>query len=98
MGKVRIAIAGVGNCASSLVQGLEYYKDADDGARPRSASRRFPERRLRARARLPPAAAAALAPLAGAASAAVKRATTPGLPAPFSGPADTPGGALSHGA
>ena len=33
MGKVRIAIAGVGNCASSLVQGLEYYKDADDGAR-----------------------------------------------------------------
>src|SRR6478752_1451131 len=33
MGKVRIAIAGVGNCASSLVQGLEYYRDADDGAR-----------------------------------------------------------------
>ncbi len=28
MGKVRIAIVGVGNCASSLVQGLEYYKDA----------------------------------------------------------------------
>src|SRR5437868_40571 len=33
MGKVRIAIVGVGNCASSLVQGLEYYKDADDGVR-----------------------------------------------------------------
>jgi len=33
MGKVRIAIVGVGNCASSLVQGLEYYKDAADGAR-----------------------------------------------------------------
>src|SRR5207247_1884377 len=33
MGKVRTAIVGVGNCASSLVQGLEYYKDADDGAR-----------------------------------------------------------------
>ena len=33
MGKVRIAVVGVGNCASSLVQGLEYYKDADDGAR-----------------------------------------------------------------
>ena len=33
MGKVRIAIVGVGNCASSLVQGLEYYKDADNGAR-----------------------------------------------------------------
>ena len=27
--KVRIAIVGVGNCASSLVQGVEYYKDAD---------------------------------------------------------------------
>jgi myo-inositol-1-phosphate synthase len=26
---VRIAIVGVGNCASSLVQGLEYYRDAD---------------------------------------------------------------------
>jgi myo-inositol-1-phosphate synthase len=26
---VRIAIVGVGNCASSLVQGLEYYQDAD---------------------------------------------------------------------
>ena len=33
MGKVRIAIVGVGNCASSLVQGLEYYKGAADGAR-----------------------------------------------------------------
>src|SRR5487761_336043 len=33
MGKVRIAIVGVGNCASSLVQGLEYYQDAEDGAR-----------------------------------------------------------------
>jgi myo-inositol-1-phosphate synthase len=29
MSKVRLAIVGVGNCASSLVQGLEYYKDAD---------------------------------------------------------------------
>ncbi len=26
MGKIRIAIAGVGNCASSLIQGIEYYK------------------------------------------------------------------------
>ena len=33
MGSVRVAIVGVGNCASSLVQGLEYYKDADDGSR-----------------------------------------------------------------
>src|SRR5580692_10543130 len=31
--KVRLAIVGVGNCASSLVQGLEYYKDAADDAR-----------------------------------------------------------------
>jgi myo-inositol-1-phosphate synthase len=30
---VRVAIVGLGNCASSLVQGLEYYKDADDNAR-----------------------------------------------------------------
>jgi myo-inositol-1-phosphate synthase len=28
MGSVRVAIVGVGNCASSLVQGVEYYKDA----------------------------------------------------------------------
>jgi myo-inositol-1-phosphate synthase len=27
--KVRLAIAGVGNCASSLVQGITYYRDAD---------------------------------------------------------------------
>src|SRR3954447_8115734 len=26
--KIRLAIAGVGNCASSLIQGLEFYKDA----------------------------------------------------------------------
>ena len=26
---LRVAIAGVGNCASSLVQGVEYYRDAD---------------------------------------------------------------------
>ncbi|HEY4722805.1 MAG TPA: inositol-3-phosphate synthase, partial [Anaerolineae bacterium] len=31
--KVRVAIIGVGNCASSLVQGVEYYKDAPDGTR-----------------------------------------------------------------
>jgi myo-inositol-1-phosphate synthase len=29
MSRVRVAIAGVGNCASSLVQGVEYYRDAD---------------------------------------------------------------------
>ena len=27
MGRIRIALVGVGNCASSLVQGLEYYRD-----------------------------------------------------------------------
>ena len=27
--KIRVAIAGVGNCASSLLQGVEYYKNAD---------------------------------------------------------------------
>jgi myo-inositol-1-phosphate synthase len=29
MGRIRVAIAGVGNCASSLVQGVRYYHDAD---------------------------------------------------------------------
>jgi len=28
MNKIRVAIIGVGNCASSLVQGVEYYKNA----------------------------------------------------------------------
>ena len=32
MSEVRVAIVGVGNCASSLVQGVEYYKDADPKA------------------------------------------------------------------
>ncbi len=31
MGKIRVAIAGVGNCASSLIQGVTYYKDAQVG-------------------------------------------------------------------
>jgi myo-inositol-1-phosphate synthase len=29
MGPVRVAVIGVGNCASSLVQGVEYYREAD---------------------------------------------------------------------
>ena len=29
MGKIRVAIIGVGNCASSLVQGVEYYRTAE---------------------------------------------------------------------
>jgi len=28
MGSVRVAIVGVGNCATSLIQGVEYYRDA----------------------------------------------------------------------
>jgi myo-inositol-1-phosphate synthase len=32
MGKIKVAIIGVGNCASSLVQGIEYYKDAAEDA------------------------------------------------------------------
>lgn len=32
MSDVKVAIVGVGNCASSLVQGVEYYKDADPKA------------------------------------------------------------------
>jgi len=32
MGSVRVAIAGVGNCASSLIQGVEYYRGADPDA------------------------------------------------------------------
>ncbi len=31
--KVNVAIIGVGNCASSLVQGVQYYSGAKDGAR-----------------------------------------------------------------
>jgi myo-inositol-1-phosphate synthase len=33
MGSVRVAIVGVGNCASSLVQGVEYYRKADPNDR-----------------------------------------------------------------
>jgi myo-inositol-1-phosphate synthase len=33
MTAVRVAIVGVGNCASSLVQGLHFYRDADPGER-----------------------------------------------------------------
>lgn len=35
MGSVRVAVIGVGNCASALVQGVHYYKNvADDGFIP----------------------------------------------------------------
>ena len=29
MSSIRVAVVGVGNCASSLVQGVVFYKDAD---------------------------------------------------------------------
>ena len=32
--KIRVAIAGVGNCASSLVQGVDFYKDHDENIIP----------------------------------------------------------------
>ena len=31
MDKIKVAIAGVGNCASSLIQGIEYYKALGEG-------------------------------------------------------------------
>ena len=36
MNPIRVAIVGVGNCASSLLQGIHYYRDksADDAERP----------------------------------------------------------------
>ncbi len=33
MAEVKVAIVGTGNCASSLVQGIEYYREACDGDR-----------------------------------------------------------------
>ena len=57
MGSIRVAIVGVGNCASSLVQGVEYYKDADptaQGPRPDARAVRAvprPRRAVRGRVR-----------------------------------------------
>jgi len=34
MGKIKLAIVGVGNCASSLVQGLQYYRKVDGNSPP----------------------------------------------------------------
>lgn len=31
MGDIRVAIAGVGNCANSLIQGVDYYRDTEPG-------------------------------------------------------------------
>jgi len=30
-GKIRVAIAGIGNCASSLIQGVDYYRRLKKG-------------------------------------------------------------------
>jgi len=30
MSKIKVALVGVGNCASALVQGIQFYKDVDD--------------------------------------------------------------------
>ena len=54
--KVRVAIIGVGNCASAFVQGVEYYKNADaKQGRPRPDARRprrLPRERHRVHVRL----------------------------------------------
>ena len=45
---IKVAIVGVGNCASSLVQGVEYYKDAkDDDVVPGLMHTRFGDYRIR---------------------------------------------------
>ena len=40
MKNIRIAIAGVGNCASSLVQGIEYYRQRNDAFGSGNGNRR----------------------------------------------------------
>jgi len=30
--EIRVALVGIGNCASSLVQGVEYYRDCDENS------------------------------------------------------------------
>jgi len=32
LGEIRVALVGIGNCASSLVQGVEYYRGADENS------------------------------------------------------------------
>ena len=63
MGTIRLAIAGVGNCASALLQGLEYYRTRDNAdsagvhargprrlpARGRASGRRVRRRRAQGR-------------------------------------------------
>jgi len=32
LNEIRVALVGVGNCAAALVQGVEYYKNAEETA------------------------------------------------------------------
>ena len=41
MGKIAIGIVGVGNCASSLLQGIEFYRAADEQTIADDAPSRF---------------------------------------------------------
>ena len=54
--KVRVAIAGVGNCSSSLIQGVHYYRDAKpEDTHPGPDARgpgRLPRQRPRVRGRV----------------------------------------------
>ena len=50
--KVRVAIIGVGNCASAFVQGVQYYKDADPTERVPGPHARRPRRLPRPRHRV----------------------------------------------
>ncbi len=43
MEKIRVAIVGIGNCASSLIQGIHYYDDAPDEAAAESVGLLHPE-------------------------------------------------------
>ncbi|MGQ7295772.1 inositol-3-phosphate synthase [Quadrisphaera sp. KR29] len=48
MGSIRVAVVGVGNCAASLIQGVEYYRDAaDDATVPGLMHVRFGEYHIR---------------------------------------------------
>jgi len=48
MSSIRVAVVGVGNCAASLIQGVEYYRDAaDDATVPGLMHVRFGEYHIR---------------------------------------------------
>ncbi len=43
MTSIRVAIVGVGNCASSLVQGVQYYRDAEVDTKVPGLMQLFPD-------------------------------------------------------